>query len=247
MRFGFLNTNINEVHRFDKREALIDGFILERSINIVYGQAGLGKTWALFAISKKLVDRGCDVVYLDSDNGSDIIKDRGYDKHIEAMGSKFIYINGDLMSCARTGMAKVFGDIEENAINYSNAVFIYDSITFFLGGGIYDEGKLDKLMTHFKKIRRAGGTVIAINHTTKKGDVMKGGGTLINSSDEVWEASKLGDFDDVMNFCFTPTKKRLPVVESTYEINTSNLSLVSKDKRIACKNRSHLNTNFRNT
>lgn len=42
--------------------------------------------------------KGYDVVFLDSDNGIDTVKDRKYDLHIQKMNNKMHYINGVLDS-----------------------------------------------------------------------------------------------------------------------------------------------------
>ena len=83
-KFGFLkDKTIRDLSGYGKRETIIKDFLLEKSINIFFGPAGLGKTWLLFAISKYCTSKGYDVVYLDSDNGIDTVKDRKYDLHIQ--------------------------------------------------------------------------------------------------------------------------------------------------------------------
>jgi hypothetical protein len=233
-RFGFLQVE-QDIDIFGKREAILEGFLLERSINMLYAKAGTGKTWLCFGLSKVLVDLGYDVLYLDPDNGIDVIKERGFDKHINAMDGKMTYLNGDLMDDSINEMREVNDKIENNAKDnaYDKAVFFYDGLSFFLGGGIYDETKISRLVTLFKKIRKAGGTVIVINHTTKNGDAMKGGGSLINALDEVWRADKIGEQSGYLHFTLSPEKYRLPVQETSYSINTQTLALEPLDTDIA--------------
>lgn len=233
-RFDFLKEKtIQDLSEYGKREAIIDGFLLEKSINIIYGPAGLGKTWLLFAIAKYSVFCGYEIVYLDSDNGVDTVKDRGYDKHIATMGGKIHYINGDTLD-SRDEMNEIFAQIETNAIHgYEKAIFILDSLQFFLSNNVYDEGKIDKFTRFCKKIRRAGGTVIIINHATKDGKNMKGGGSLINALDEVWEISKTHDEDGIMQFILTPSKYRMGVKESAFVVDTATLNLEAIDSKVA--------------
>lgn len=233
-RFEFLQVE-QDVDIFGTRKAIMEGFLLERSINMIYAKAGTGKTWLCFGLSKVLVDLGYDVLYLDPDNGIDVIKERGFDKHISAMNRKMTYINGDLMDDSINEMREVNDKIENNAKDnaYDKAVFFYDGLSFFLGGGVYDETKISRLVTLFKKIRKAGGTVIVINHTTKKGDAMKGGGSLINALDEVWRADKIGEQSGYLHFTLIPEKYRLPVKESSYSINAKTLCLEPLDADIA--------------
>ena len=232
-RFEFLQSE-QDINVFGKREAIIEGFLLERSINMIFAKAGTGKTWLCFALAKFLADMGYDSLYLDSDNGIDVIKERGFDKHIEELSAKMTYINGDLMDDSFKEMMEVCEKIEKNAERgYEKAVFIYDSLQFFLGGGVYDEAKINRFVTSWKKIRKAGGTVIVINHTTKKGDAMKGGGSLINALDEVWRVDKIGEQSGHLHFNLTPEKYRMPVHEISYSVNTKTLMLTPLDTDIA--------------
>ena len=116
-KFNFLkDKTITDLSDYGVRVAIIDNFLLEKSINILFGPAGLGKTWLLFAVSKYCTSKGYDVVYLDSDNGVDTVKDRKYDLHIQQMGAKMHYINGDMLD-SRADMEQTITDIEINNIN----------------------------------------------------------------------------------------------------------------------------------
>lgn len=233
-KFGFLkDKTIGDLSNYGKRETIIKDFLLEKSINIFFGPAGLGKTWLLFAISKYCTSKGYDVVYLDSDNGIDTIKDRKYDLHIQQMGNKIHYINGDMLD-SRDDMNQILTDIEDNsAIGYEKTIFILDSLSFFLNNDVYNEAKIDKMTAFAKKIRRAGGTVIFINHSTKDGKAMKGGGSLINALDEIYEISKNHDEDGILQFILTPSKYRMSVKKSAFIVDTETLSLESIDAQLA--------------
>ncbi len=233
-KFGFLkDKTIGDLSNYGKRETIIKDFLLEKSINIFFGPAGLGKTWFLFAISKYCTSKGYDVVYLDSDNGIDTVKDRKYDLHIQQMGNKIHYINGDMLD-SRDDMNQILTDIEDNSvIGYEKTIFILDSLSFFLNNDVYNEAKIDKMTAFAKKIRRAGGTVIFINHSTKDGKAMKGGGSLINALDEVYEISKNHDEDGILQFILTPSKYRMSVKKSAFIVDTETLSLESIDAQLA--------------
>lgn len=233
-KFGFLkDKTIRDLSDYGKRETIIKDFLLEKSINIFFGPAGLGKTWLLFAISKYCTSKGYDVVYLDSDNGIDTVKDRKYDLHIQQIGNKIHYINGDMLD-SRDDMNQILTDIEDNSvIGYEKTIFILDSLSFFLNNDVYNEAKIDKMTAFAKKIRRAGGTVIFINHSTKDGKAMKGGGSLINALDEVYEISKNHDEDGILQFILTPSKYRMSVKKSAFIVDTETLSLESIDAQLA--------------
>lgn len=232
-RFGFLQIEQN-TNAFENQEEILKNFLFERSIVMLYASSGTGKTWLCFSLAKLLAKRGFDVCYLDPDNGYDLIKKRGYDVSIKESNGKITYINGDLMDDMRSEMNRANDKIIENAKNgYDKCVFIYDGLKFFLGGGIYDESKIDKIVMLSKRIRRAGGTVIFINHTTKKGDSMKGGGSLIDALDEVWRVDKISAEAENLHFKLTPTKYRMLVNEVGYSLDTKTLELQEIDTTIA--------------
>lgn len=226
-RFGFIKSiNISELNALDERNVLIDGFLLEKSINIIWGRSGLGKTWLCFAIAKYLANLGFESVYIDADNGVDLIKDRGYDSVIKELGGMITYINADFMDDARAEMADVFDKLEKNATNgYNGAIFILDSLSFFLGDGVYDEIKIHKFITFAKRLRRAGGTIIIIAHATKGGSNIRGSSSLINSVDEVWEAATHPAKTGEINFTLSPYKQRLNVRESAFNIKCDGCEL----------------------
>lgn len=233
-RFSFLaDKTVANIDYISQREAILDGFLIEKSINIVYGKAGLGKTWLLFSLSKLLASRGLEVVYLDSDNGINTVKDRGYDEVLMQYKGLLSYINGDMLDDV-SEFDEIFQSIEANAIlGYEKAVFILDSLQFFLGNDMYNESKINAITRFCKVIRKAGGTVLIINHTTKDGKAMRGGGSLINALDEVWEVEKTHEEDNILQYLLTPTKYRMAVTQSAFVVDTTTLDLQAIDPVIA--------------
>lgn len=230
-RFDFLNApSIDELCALEDRQILLPDFLLEKSINIVWGRSGLGKTWLCFALAKHLSKMGFESVYLDADNGAQLIKDRGYDRVIKELDGSMTYVNADLMDDAKSGMSDIFKSIEDNAEKgYDKALFILDSLSFFLGEDVYDEAKIHKLITFCKRIRRAGGTLIVIAHATKAGGNIRGSGSLINSVDEVWEATTMPSKQGELNFILEPYKRRLNVEKSAFNIRCVECALTQTD------------------
>lgn len=220
-RFEFLGApKIAEIEGIEERDTLIDNFLLEKSINILWGKSGLGKTWLCFGLCRLLASKGCDIVYLDADNGIDIVKDRGYDKVIKELNGQMTYINADFFDEPRKDMEEVFNKLLKNAPNgYQKAVFVLDSLTFFLGGSVYDESKIDKFVAFCKRLRRAGGTLIIIAHSTKGGSELRGSSNLQNAVDESWEVKKEPSFDGELNFTCSPHKRRLNVYKTGFNIS----------------------------
>ncbi len=219
-RFSFLETiSLQELEELETRETLVKNFLLEKSINILWGRSGLGKTWLCMGLCKMLARNGCDIVYLDADNGIDILKDRGYDKVIKELSGSMTYINADFMDDAKAGMDKVFSQLEDNAkAGYKRAIFIMDSLTFFLNGNVYDEIKINNLIRFTKRLRRAGGTLIIIAHSTKTGEVLRGSSNLTNAVDEVWKIRTTPARKGEINYICEPEKKRLDVSKCAFNV-----------------------------
>lgn len=237
-RFDFLtqhSIDMEEVHRIGKREFYIDNFIAERSINILYAPGGEGKTWLSFALAKYFADCDADVIYLDTDNGVGLLKDRGFDVMLEQYKKKIVYINADTMDNPKEDMQGVLSKLKSNAVGefYKRTIVVMDSMKFFLGGGMYDETKMYNFFVMCKMIRRCGGTVIALNHALKRGDAMKGGSTITDSSDEVWGFKNVFENDEELHCIVTPVKNRIGTKEAGYTINTKTLELSPLDPVVA--------------
>ena len=235
-RLSFLpSVNVGEVRAMGKREALIKDFAMQRSINVIWSPAGTGKTSLMFAISKALTELNQEVAFIDTDNGVDLLQDRGYDRHIETIGNKLRYINADMFDNPKDEIIQILKDIKEKANDsaYNNCVFIFDSLKFFLDGGIYDENKINSFIGFCKAIRRNGGIVFILNHATKKGDAMKGGSSIIDASDEVWEMQVLPSGDNEYRYILTPSKQRMNVKKVCFGVDRASLIIDMIDIEIA--------------
>jgi len=235
-RLGFLTpVNLDEVRANGKRQALIEYFALERSINLLWAPAGTGKTSFMFAFSKCLTSLGLEAAFIDTDNGVDILQDRGYDKLIEKLKGKLRYINADTFDDPKKSIMDTLNVIKENAKDnaYKNCAFIFDSLKFFLNGGIYDEDKIEKFITFCKAIRRAGGLVFVLNHATKKGDSMKGGQSLVDAVDECWQMTALPETDTHYNYMLDPEKVRMAVKKVGFSVDKKSYDFLPLDIEIA--------------
>ncbi len=237
-RFDFLSehtVNLEEIDQIGNRHFYIEHFISERAINILWAPGGEGKTWIVFATAKTLADMGISSIIIDTDNGVQLLKDRGYDVMLKKYQKWIQYINADAMDNPREDIQKILNKVYEKATGnyYEKTAVFMDSIKFFLGGGVYDETKLYNFFVGCKKIRRSGGTVIALNHAHKKGDAMKGGSTITDSSDEVWGFKNLFENDQELHCMLTPEKNRIGTQQVAFTINTKTLDLIPLDPVIA--------------
>ncbi len=227
--------NLDEVRSLGKREGIIKDFAMERSINLVWAPAGAGKTSFCFALANAFTKCKQEVGYIDTDNGVDLLQDRGYDRMIESIGKSFKYINADSLDNPRQEIIEILDTIKHHAKKglYDNCVFFFDSLKFFLNGGIYDESKIDKFVEFAKSIRRCGGSVWILNHSLKNGSDMKGGQSLTDAVDEQWELSGLGINDTHAHYVLRPKKKRMKVKEVGFTVMLETLEMTELDPVIA--------------
>ncbi len=237
-RFDFLkphSIDLEEVDRIGDRKFYIENFISERAINIVWAPGGEGKTWLVFALAKMLADMGINSIIIDTDNGVQLLKDRGYDVMLKQYAGKIVYINTDSMDNPKEDVQNVLQKMHASATGefYKDTVIFMDSLKFFLGGGVYDETKLYNFFVGCKKIRRAGGTIVALNHALKKGGAMKGGATITDSGDEVWGFENLFENDNELHCMLTPAKNRIGTKQVAFTIYTKTLDMVPIDPTVA--------------
>lgn len=235
-KLSFLTAvNLEEVRAIGKRQALIKAFALERSINLLWAPAGTGKTTFIFALAKRFIGLGQEVAIVDTDNGLDLLQDRGYDNLIESLEGKLRYINADSYDDPKKSIMEILDSIRGNAKDnaYKNCVFFFDSLKFFLNGGIYDEEKINRFIAFCKAIRRAGGLVFVLNHATKKGDTMKGGQSLIDAFDECWEMKSLPETEKCYNYILSPEKERMDVKTVGFSIFKFTYALTPLDVHLA--------------
>jgi hypothetical protein len=204
----------------------------------LWAPAGTGKTEFAFGMAQLLLQRGQELCYIDVDNSVDLLRDRGYDKLLEANKDRFVYVNADQYDIPKQGIFEVMDGIRQKAVDnkYEDCVFILDSLKFFVDGELYDEGRIQKLMGFCKAIRRCGGSVWILNHATKRGDTMKGGQGLVDAADECWGMTTLPEDMGCWNYVLTPEKIRLgadKVYKVGFALNKSTYELSNIDAEIA--------------
>jgi hypothetical protein len=220
MRLDFFDCmTAQEIDSVQKREPIIEGFAMQKSINILWAPAGMGKTEFMFGISKLLIEQGQEVAYIDVDNAIELLKDRGYHRFIKESNGKFRYNNSNKYDDPKAGIDTQINSIREAASNqrFDDCVFIFDSLKFFLNGDMYDEGKINRFIGFCKAIRRVGGSVWILNHATKKGDTMKGSQGLVDTCDECWQMTTLPDTETEYNYILEPEKQRMGI-DKVYKV-----------------------------
>ncbi|OBV30137.1 hypothetical protein BKN38_05275 [Helicobacter sp. CLO-3] len=195
-----------------KPKWLVDHFLMQRSLNMVYASAGVGKSLlslelAHFLATKPNVSK---VIYLDGDNSEAALTTRGLNDIVESSGAKLEYylVNNHKRF-------SIFGRLKN--YNLENVIVIIDSIRNFIKFDIKDDIKVTKYLHKMQELRDKGATIIFLHHQPKQyGDennkMYKGATAFIDSVDEAWYVSKSlvqNNADKTLSLDLEPQKNRL--------------------------------------
>ncbi len=217
--------NISELD-IEKIEFLIKDFLVKESITMVYGEPSQGKTWFMYALTKRLLNLPniIKVFYIDMDNGKRQLKIRNVEDLLVYKHLKYIIkstINYTPYELVEKINSQAFGD------NYKDMVFIFDSTRDFV------DTKNDKLakafMEKMKNIREAGGTVILIHHATKSGRYIDGSAEFARSADNIYELKQKLRSGSVLHHALKVENDRDPIKDMSFSVDTSTHTLTQED------------------
>lgn len=232
-KLDFLRTKKLTKAHFDKESTfLIEGFLVEEAITMIYANGGTGKSWLSLSLASYLLENLlCEhLIYLDMDNPKRVLKERGVDD----MGEKFPNLLYLQRSTVEASPLELLKDIGDRAVGnyYRNCVFIVDSVRDFIED-MNDGNKIRRFMTVFKNIREAGGTVILLHHSNKNGLAYQGGVDLHNSLDNGFKLSKKATTSGKIHFMLEVSKERDSVKDCGFTVCTQTLGLELLDADIA--------------
>lgn len=219
---------------------LLFNFIVRGGINVIYARGGSGKSLLAEALSLNLMRDGYFVVYLDKDNPVDLPKARGFlDKISEyKLQKNFVYFN----SISFEELAKKYQkEIKENGNtirfiynemknilgeNIKNVVLVIDSLQNFVNTN--DTPTTTYIMDELRNISNNGVTVLAIHHTDKATDSLKGLTIIRDRSDMVSKITIEKDEQNlVKSWIITEDKYRYTAPEKiTIKNNNFDINIV---------------------
>jgi hypothetical protein len=220
-KFEKNHLTINELEN-ESTEWLIDGLLVEQTVNMFFAPPKHGKTWFLLGVAKELARRGVKkIFYFDRDNPKRQIKDRGVGALIGDF-KNIVYLTRSHMGNAKEFLESVENEAREES--YRGCVFIFDSTRDFVADASVDtQAKI--FMETMKNIREAGGTVILAHHATKNGKVMHGSAEFMNGCDNIFELRQKERRDDNLDFTLKVFIDRDPIEGGEYSVELSSLNL----------------------
>lgn len=213
---------LTKEHLNVKQEYLIDGFLPKRTISVWYSDGGTGKSYLVYGVVKRALEAGMRVIYIDHDNGINIIKER----NIESMLDGYDSLNY-LHRSSMTMDADVFLDeMSSVAIGqiYENVLLVADSFKDIIMD-MSNDVKAAKIMRILMNIREAGGTIIGLHHTNKSGRNYQGSNQIKNSSDIMYSVEQKSSTDGTINYFMKAEKMRAGVVNKGWSLDLKTLNL----------------------
>ena len=231
--------NVKEFTALDIESAnfewLIPNFLSKQSLNMVYAGAGAGKSMFAIHLCNYLVKNNVnldEIVYMDADNGIDILQSRQVDKIMDNSNGKIKYILSN--SSHRFTIFKKLNR-EFKAGEIKNRLIIIDSIRNFIKGSLSKDDNITRFMADLQGLRDKGATIIFLHHQPKQGmdkndENYKGATAFMDSVDEAYYLQNESDSsisinDNEMIVSLKPKKKRSHTKEMVALIDTRELDL----------------------
>lgn len=210
---------------------LVDNFIVEQSLIMIFARAGHGKSFLVLALAKKLLEEQkiSECIYLDMDNSTMALKNRSLDTIIESH-SGLTYLHHSKIDVAPSELLRMLAlesNIEIKSLD--GYLVIVDSIRDFLSGrDMNSDRDVQPVLNHLKRLREAGATVIFLHHTNRDGDGTnyKGSSSFLDSIDVAYslESNKLSTKE--LKYTLSVYKDRIPVSDTAFTLKTEQMALL---------------------
>lgn len=208
---------------------LIQDFLVEQSITMLYGKEKQGKSWLSYGLTKTLCgsERIKKVYYVDQDNPKRQLKKRNIDILMKAFRDKLKYFARGNTPLEGLDLVDSFAQPALMGA-FVGCVFIFDSTRDFVQNTDSDT-QAKRFMDSMKRLRDAGATIILIHHATKSGKVIDGSAEFTKSADNVYEVIQRGKEDSLIQFDLGIYRDRDPIKNMLLSVDTTTLSLMFDD------------------
>lgn len=213
-----------------KFEWLHKDFLPKKSLVMLYGSAGSGKSFFALYLCKYLLEnkKVKEVYYFDADNGEITLKNRKLDIIIN-QNPNLRYIESNNMN--RYVLFKEMAKLDKN--EFENKLILIDSIRNFVRD-MQDEKEIVYFFSILQEIRNKGASIIFLHHQPKQkpdenNKNYKGVTAFLDSVDEGYFLSNKKTSKNELILLLEPQKLRHEVKAQAFKINTLNLSLEQTD------------------
>jgi hypothetical protein len=178
-------------------EELVEGILLKGMVHQIFAAAGCGKSWVALWLAAVLINEGKRVLYLDTENGPNIIAGRleALGADLEKLDEHLHYFSSPNLSMTKEGVeayASILGGVDPSLV-------VFDSWVNFLSGCGLDEnvsGDVARWAANFARpARDLGITVLLLDHVPKDGSNSRGSGRKKEEVDVQWQLKNPKAFD----------------------------------------------------
>jgi len=147
---------------------LYEPIVLEGTHTTITSDAGTGKTIVALAVVKALVEQGDTVVYLDQENGPDVMSER-----LRSMGADMDAVDAHLayFPYPHPGREEI-DELVAEIVALDPALLVYDAkANFFASAGLDEDASMDATVWHVEAVQpllRVGVAVVELDHSGHK-------------------------------------------------------------------------------
>ncbi len=212
---------------------MMRGFIPRKSLNILWGPGGVGKTLLTGSICHKLItgkswadyptEHPAEILLIETDQGKNItatqLEVQGFLDCDEEAKSRFRVLSD--WNIEEFGvLRRELGEIRKKSPNAPILVVI-DSLTSVSAGSIYEENDV-KFARPLERLREIAGrfdcSFLLLHHGSKKGE-MRGSTAIHNSADQVFKLERVGQEKGVPKDANLTIEKSRFRLEGVYRLN----------------------------
>ncbi len=150
-------------------EFLFDGFLPFGYLTVLTGEAGVGKTFLAYALSKTAIKKGYRVVYLDADNSLPYIRQNLEDFGLlKELNQNFFVVSRQKADFVINKENASWKAVKRLLRNLTKCLVIVDTLgSFSKGYDINADRDVREIMAELKEIRDMGHAVLVLHHTQK--------------------------------------------------------------------------------
>lgn len=210
-----------------KKPMLINGFLYQNSITLIYSPPKQGKSWLSYAIAKTCSksEHIESIYYLDMDNSFTTMKDRGFDKHLFEIEGLTCMTKATIQNTPFEKLEEIASCAKSEA--FSKVIFVIDTIKDFIE---FDKNnQANSFMRLLVTIRDAGATLLVLHHSNKNEKGISGSQAFINSSDNIYSLRQTSKEDTKLFFHLAVTHARGVIEDKDFSVDTKTLELTEED------------------
>lgn len=226
MRIDILkNMTLTERDFNEKTKFIVEDFIAEKMITLIYADGGNGKSLLTQSMANTFAMEGKHVVYLDFDNPMSVLSERKIDQMVTLHDPNLLqYVQRSKCNHSPEALLHLLGD-DACGNEYENYVFFIDSLRNFMN--VKNDAQTLDMLTVLMNMREAGATIIALHHSNKDGKNYEGSNNIRNSVDNIYQLKKVASstLKNTLDVVLHVRKDRANIKDIALRIDAKRLSL----------------------